>query len=68
MSVFNNRPLTPDICYFDVIERLLSEKEFWGHEALSGLLKAGLVPSKLSSYYCLVVSILVVVVHIVLKC
>lgn len=47
MAVFNSQPLTPNHCYIDVIERLLSEDEFWGSEALSALLKAGLVPSKL---------------------
>ena len=46
MSVFMSQPLTPTLCYFDVIDRLLSEKRFWGSEALSLLLTAGLVPSK----------------------
>lgn len=46
-SLFNTRPLTPDISYFDVIERLLLEQEFWGREQLDQLLQAGLVPSKL---------------------
>ena len=45
MTVFRTRPLTPDVCYGDVIDRLLSEQEFWGREALSDLLQANLVPS-----------------------
>ena len=55
MAVFSGLPLVPDICYLDVIERLLSEKEFWGREVLSDLVQAHLVPSKLSIKSCVVI-------------
>ena len=48
-SAFDSRPLSSDVCYFDVIKRLLSEKVFWSHECLSRLLMAGLVPSRLDN-------------------
>jgi hypothetical protein len=48
MSAFKTRTLTTELCYSDVIERLLQEEEFWAHEVLSGLVQAGLIPSKLS--------------------
>lgn len=46
VSVFHSCSLSPDMEYVDVIERVLTEKEFWAREVLSELLQASLVPSK----------------------
>ena len=44
MAEFSSCPLTSDLCYSDLLERLLSEGEFWAREALEKLARMGAVP------------------------
>ncbi len=46
MDVFSSCPLTSDLCYSHVVERLLEERVFWARGALDTLIRAGAVPSR----------------------
>ncbi|XP_064401136.1 uncharacterized protein LOC135347211 [Halichondria panicea] len=50
MAEFSSCPLTSDLCYSHLVERLLEEKQFWARAALETLIKAGTVPSSLSDH------------------
>ena len=46
VATFNTLPLSPGLCYGEVVRRVLAEESFWAREPLTRLLEAHLCPPR----------------------
>ena len=46
VAAFNTLPLSPGLCYGEVVRRVLAEESFWAREPLTRLLEAHLCPPR----------------------
>ena len=46
VATFNTLPLSPGLCYGEVVRRILAEESFWAREPLTRLLEAHLCPPR----------------------
>ena len=46
VATFNILPLSPGLCYGEVVRRVLAEESFWAREPLTRLLEAHLCPPR----------------------
>ena len=46
VAAFNTLPLSPGLCYGEVVRRVLAEESFWAREPLTCLLEAHLCPPR----------------------